>query len=216
MIKFELEGTDGAGKSTGLKYLDEKLTSRGFKVLQTREVGNPHVPICTRLRELVLAPDSGLSGEAMELIFSAMRLENDRWLQELEKSENKPNVVLSDRGWLSHLAYTDHNVSVEFVQNLYTKFIGNMTQFPDAIIYFSVSPEVALQRRVRRGEVADVIELKGVEFQDKVRQSFEKYINEYADKITIYRVDANQDIQGVQKQLDQIAYELALSGLIQK
>jgi len=77
MIKLEFEGTDGAGKTTGLKYFIEEVKKRNLTVVETREVGNPNIPVCIKLRELVLSPDSGLCGEAMELVFSAMRYEND-------------------------------------------------------------------------------------------------------------------------------------------
>ena len=85
MIKLEFEGTDGAGKTTGLKYFIEQAQKRGLSVVETREVGNPNVPICVKLREIVLSKDSGLSGEAMEFVFAAMRFENDKWLKSLPK-----------------------------------------------------------------------------------------------------------------------------------
>src|SRR5665213_831549 len=96
MLKIEFEGTDGAGKTTGLKYFIEEAKKRGLTVVETREVGNPNVPVCVKMRELVLSPDSGLCGEAMELVFSAMRYENDRWLKTLENSSNSPDFVVSD------------------------------------------------------------------------------------------------------------------------
>ena len=91
MIKIEIEGTDGAGKTTGLKYLIEKAQSLGLSVVETREVGNPHIPTCTKLRELVLDPKSELDGKSMEFIFSAMRVENDKWLKNLQ--EDRKSVV---------------------------------------------------------------------------------------------------------------------------
>jgi dTMP kinase len=207
MLKVGIEGTDGAGKSTGLKYLVEKLKERGLNTIETREVGNPHIPICVKLRETVLAPESNLSGEAMELIFSAMRLENDKWLKLLPDSVD---FVVSDRDYFSHLAYTDHNVSELFARDLYQGFMEKYTSMPDIVIYFSVNTETALKRRINRGGVMDVIEMKGIEYQNKVRDSFDKYIKEYdyrngADsEIMFYSVNANDTIEGVRSQLDEI------------
>jgi len=217
-IKIEIEGTDGAGKTTGLKYLIEQAKARGLSVVETREVGNPNIQSCVKLRELVLSPDNNLSGEAMELIFSAMRLENDKWLRNLQAQTDAPNLVVSDRGWLSHLAYTDHNVSEDFTKTLYGDFVRNITLLPDVVIYFSVNTETALKRRVKRGSGMDVIEMKGVEFQERVRSSFEKYINQYSGKFQVYVVDANQDIDGVREQLDVILNSLTYSnaGLTEK
>jgi len=207
MLKIEFEGTDGAGKTTGLKYFTLKAALMGKTVVETREVGNPNVPICVKLRETVLDPSSGLCGEAMELIFSAMRFENDRWLINLSESHDAPDLVVSDRGLLSHLAYTDHNVSEKFSQELFGDLVSKNTLMPNVVIYFDVSPETALKRRSGRG-TTDVIEAKGSLFQEKVRNSFEKYMDRYAGKMRIFRVDANQSIQGVRDQLDCILEQL--------
>jgi len=154
----------------------------------------------------VLDPSNNLSGEAMEMIFSAMRFENDRWLTNLKNSNNPPNLVISDRGWFSHLAYTDHNVNEAFTKGLYINFLQNLTQMPDIVIYFNVDSEVAKQRMINRGQAMDAIELKGKNFQDKVRSSFKKYLVD--SNIKVFIVDANQDIEGVRKQLDFILGEI--------
>jgi dTMP kinase len=203
-LKIEFEGTDGAGKTTGLKYFIDKAKEKGLTVVETREVGNPNIPACVKLREFVLDPKSNLSGEAMELIFSAMRFENDRWFRELDDSKSAPDLVVSDRGWLSHLAYTDHNVSEDFTASLYGGLLHETTLLPDVVIYFTVNTDTALKRRIRRGETMDVIEAKGVEFQEKVRNSFLKYMHDYktGDKGQAFVVDANQSIEDVKRQLD--------------
>lgn len=212
MLKIECEGSDGAGKTTGLKYFVDLARSRGLNVVETREVGNPHIPFCVKMRELVLNPDNNIGGDTMELIFSAMRLENDKWLRKLVESDSPPDFVVSDRGWTSHLAYSDHNVNEEFVQRFYLGVMEKLTLLPDVIIYFSVNSETALKRRVKRGGAVDVIEAKGVEFQDKVRDSFEKYFQDLAPKVAIFEVDANDTIEGVQEQLDTILDELISVG----
>lgn len=202
-LKIEIEGCDGSGKTTALKYLVEKLKARGLSVLETREVGNPHIPICVQLRQTVLSPESNLSGEAMEFIFSAMRFENDKFMA---REGHKYDFVVSDRGWFSHLAYTDHNVTPEFTEALYVNFLQNYTSLPDVVIYFSVNTETALKRRVKRGETMDVIEMKGVEYQELVRESFNKYLEN--SNVRKFVIDANDTIEGVRKQVDQIVNEL--------
>ncbi len=203
--KIEIEGTDGAGKTTGLGYLIEKLKSAGKTVLETREVGNPNVPTCVKLRQLVLDPDSNLTGEAMEMIFSAMRFENDKWLRSVEKTAD---YVVSDRGWFSHLAYTDHNVSDGFTRDLYLSMMDKYTSLPDVVIYFKVNTETALQRRVKRGIGMDVIEMKGIGYQELVRTSFDKYLAHYDKTVQVYEVDANDTIEGVRAQIDSIVSKL--------
>lgn len=213
-LKIEVEGTDGAGKTTGLKYLIKKLEENGNSVLETREVGSPLIPINVKLRKTVLDPESDLSGEAMELIFAAMRFENDKFYKQ---AAGKHDFIVSDRGWLSHLAYTDHNVSVEFTEDLYLNFLADKTDMPDVVIYFAVDTQTALQRRESRGEGMDVIEMKGIEFQEKVRSSFEHYMSHSSLQNTkVFIVDANEDLEGVQTQLDRIIEELSSREYVDK
>jgi dTMP kinase len=216
-LKIEFEGTDGAGKTTGLKYFISQAQKLGMKVTETREVGNPHVPSCVKMREFVLDPKSDLSGEAMELIFSAMRIESDTWLNNLKNSPNSPDLVVSDRGFFSHLSYGLHNTSEAFVTGLFENLMAKQTSLPNVVIYFDVNTETALKRRVKRGEAMDVIEMKGVPYQDKVREAFGNYLEKYAkqEQITVYKIDANQDIKGVQDQLDMILHIIGLKPIVE-
>lgn len=199
MLKIEVEGTDGAGKTTALKYLLNKLQLKGKRVLETRDVGCPHIPACVKLREIVLNPDSNLCGETMEFIFAGMRLENDKYYKTVAEDYD---FILSDRGWLTHLAYTDHNVSKDFTNDFYLDIVEPLTDMPDVVIYLSVDGETALQRRIRRGEEADVIELKGPEYQELVRGSFQEYLMKYSGDTKVIIIDATKDLENVQKQLD--------------
>jgi len=202
---IEVEGTDGAGKTTALKYLIAQLRAAGKTVLETREVGNPNLPICVKLREIVLDPASNLSGEAMEFIFAAMRIENQKFYKEVG---DQYDFIVSDRGWLSHLAYTDHNVSPEFTDAFYGGVVSEITSPPDVVAYLSVNTETALKRRVKRETGMDVIEMKGVEFQEKVRKSFDVHLamldNEMQGDVMIFDIDANQTVEGVQTQVDEM------------
>lgn len=207
-MKIEIEGTDGAGKSTAVKYLAERLRDQGLTVLETREVGSKLIPTCLKLREIVLSPESDMSGEAMELVFAAMRLENERFYQRQKSAD----VILSDRGWLSHLAYTDHNVSKEFTDKFYLDFLQPLAPMPDLVIYLDLSTETAQKRISGRGEALDAIELKGLEFQENVRQSFAEHIEgleKYSPETNVVIIDANKDLESVQGQLELIVANLS-------
>lgn len=209
---IEVEGTDGAGKTTALKYLIEQIRATGKTVLETREVGSPLLPVCVKLRELVLDPASNLSDASMEFIFAAMRLENQKYYASVA---DQYDYIISDRGWLSHLAYTDNNVNKEFTQAFYKGVVQHMTELPDVVIYLDVDTEVAMKRRVKRGGAVDVIEMKGDSFQQKVRGSFEDHIDdlileasENDKRVNVFEVDANDNVEGVRYQVDQIIKQL--------
>lgn len=200
MIRIDFEGCDGSGKTTALKYAVQYLRELGYNVLDTREVGNPHVPVCVKLRELVLDPKSNLDGKSMELLFSAMRLENERFYASVQ---DQYDFVISDRGWFSHLAYTDNNVDPKFTEALYIDVIGKATPPPTAVVYLKVDPEVALKRRHDRNGFVDVIEQKGQGFQINVAASFNKWIDLYKYAVNTHVLDANESVESVQGQVRQ-------------
>ncbi|MDD5330139.1 MAG: dTMP kinase, partial [Sulfuricella sp.] len=70
-----LEGVDGAGKSTHLNWLAERLRSQGKPVLVTREPGG--TPLGEALRELLLHQAMHLETEAL-LMFAARREHLDK------------------------------------------------------------------------------------------------------------------------------------------
>jgi dTMP kinase len=202
---IEFEGIDGSGKTTAFEYFAKVLESKGLKVLRTREVGNPHIPICVELRKLVLNPEIQMDGRAMECVFAAMRIENQKFYNSVA---SKYDVIVSDRGWLSHLAYTDHNVSKEFTDNFYLNVIAKETRRPDTVIWLDINPEVALARRNKRNGFVDAIEAKGQQFQKLVYNSFLNHIEaETQLGVQVLSVDANQNIDGVQSQLNKLAEE---------
>lgn len=203
-VRIDLEGIDGSGKTTALKYLLKKLQQHDKRVLSTQEVGSPHIRPCTELRKIVLNPEFQLYGESMEFIFAAMHLENDGFYKSVE---NKYDYVLSDRGWFSHLAYTDHNVSEEFTQKFYLDFFSSMASLPDVVVYLKVDSSLSEARRKARNEALDAIEIKGSKYQESVGKSFEKYLNMYSN-LDIMIIDAAQDIAGVEGQLDGVVEKL--------
>ena len=58
-----LEGVDGAGKSTHLVWIAERLRAGGREVVVTREPGG--TPLGERLRELLLAEPMHIETETM-------------------------------------------------------------------------------------------------------------------------------------------------------
>lgn len=202
---IEFSGADGVGKTTAFTYLCHQLETRGKKILRTREVGSPHIPICTKLRELILDPTQHLDGKTMECVFAAMRIENQRFYASVK---DQYDYIVSDRGILCHLAYTDHNVSPEFTEEFYYGVVARYTSLPDMILLFMADPQVALSRITKRGEAADAIEAKGTAFQEKVIRSYTQHANRlhtmnYEDKyVDIHVIDANRSIADVQKNMD--------------
>lgn len=218
MKTISLSGVDGSGKSTAWKYLADQLEARGFRVLRTREVGSPHIPVCSKLRELVLDPAVNMDPKAMEFIFAAMRIENQKFYDSVQ---DQYDFAISDRGWFDHLAYTDHNVNPDFTTVLYNWVVLPNTTLEEYVIYMKIDPRVSWDRKQARG-TTDVIENKGLEFQEKVSDSFDKYTLQYArvytsddetvhdDGIHVHQINAEGAIEEVQAELDSFIDQVLL------
>lgn len=193
---IEFSGADGSGKTTALRYFCDRLQDAGKRVLRTREVGSPHVPACVKLREVILDPEAKMDGRAMELVFAAMRVEQQRFY---DRVRDQYDFIVSDRGWLDHLAYNDHNVSEDFTRRFYLDVIARETYMPDRVYLFKVSPAEALRRRTKRAGFVDAIEAKGEEFQKLVAGSFIKYAQQLA---CVRHVDADRPVEEVQSYFD--------------
>lgn len=202
MWRIEFSGCDGSGKTTALLYAVEYLESLGYRVLQTREVGNPNVDTCVKLRSLALDPKSNINGKTMELICAAMRIENELFYQQVAY---KYDFIVSDRGYLDHLAYGDVNCSPEFTKELFLDCVSKYTSEPYAIFYFDCDIETAKERRKLRGEAVDAIEAKGEEFQKQVAERFKFHIK---DMKNVHVVNANLPKQDVFAQINKLLAKL--------
>jgi dTMP kinase len=102
------EGPEGAGKSTQVTRLAEKLAEHGFEVLSTREPGGTMVGEMIR-RILLDGPD--LSGWTEALLFTAARAQ---LVQDVIRPQLEAGlVVLCDRYRDSTLAYQGYGRGVD-------------------------------------------------------------------------------------------------------
>lgn len=194
-----IEGVDGAGKSTTLDFIRERLTARGHEVLTTREPGG--TPLAEEIRSLALAERTEAVDPLAEtlLIFAARAqhvatrvrpaLEAGRW-------------VLCDRFTDSTFAYQGGGVGVEdaVIAQLAERVHGDC--WPDLTIYLDAPVDVAMQRVRQRGQQKsagqDRFEKEQREFFERVRKIFRSRARTYP---RIVEVDASQPLQTVYAQL---------------
>lgn len=201
MKRIEFSGCDGSGKTTALYSTVEFLQNLGYRVLHSREVGNPHIESCVKLRSLALDPTSKIDGKTMELICAAMRIENELFYRSVA---DKYDVLVSDRGYLDHLAYGDVNCSPEFTKELFIDCVSKYTSKPDIVFFFDISTQEAKKRRAMRGDVVDAIEAKGDEFQQKVAERFKAHIEGMPN---VHVIDAGLSATAVFKQVQNVLME---------
>ena len=158
------EGIDGAGKSTQIA----RLAAAFPQAIVTKEPGG--TKLGKNLREILLK-ENDLDKRAEILLFLADRAEH---FGKIIKP-NLDKMILSDRGFVSGMAYAlaGGNFSFEELLNL-NKFVlqGN---FPQKIVFFKADESTLRSRLSSRAEM-DGIEARGFEYLLRVQDAMEEIL----------------------------------------
>lgn len=175
------EGIDGAGKSTHLAALADRLTAAGRAVLVTREPGG--TPLAERLRELFLRDPMDDLTELL-LVFAARR---DHLQQVIRPALAQGTTVLCDRFTDATFAYqgAGRGVDLAWLRTLEAWVHGDLQ--PDLTLWFDASPAVAAQRRAAVRD-ADRLEVLDAAFFGRVRDGYGARLS--AEPRRIVRIDA--------------------------
>lgn len=166
-ILLAFEGGEGAGKSTQIERLAERLRAEGRDVVVTHEPGG--TDLGRGVRELLLDGTSGLSPRAEALLFAADRAQHVDTV--ITPALHAGKVVITDRYVDSSLAYqgAGRKLTVDEVLRLSRWATGGLR--PDLTVLLDVPAEVGLARAGRRGS-ADRLERESIEFHERVRRGF--------------------------------------------
>jgi dTMP kinase len=165
------EGGEGAGKSTQVKLLADRLKASGIDTVVTREPGGS--PGAEIIRHLVLAGVGkalGADGEA--LLFAAAR--DDHVQRVIEPALARGRWVLCDRFVDSTRVYQGKlgDADPGLIRAMERVTIGELQ--PDLTIVLDVPVEVGLARAAARrgGEAADRFESEDIGFHRRLRDAF--------------------------------------------
>lgn len=165
LITFE--GGEGAGKSTQIRLLADRLAVSGYRVRQLREPGGTAVGEAVRSVLLDVA-HAGMDPRAEILLYEAARaqLVGDVIEPALEAGE----IVLCDRFYDSTTAYQGFGraLDVDRVDDLNRFATGGLR--PDLTIVLDIDPRAGVSRATTGG--ADRLESEGVPFHERVRSGF--------------------------------------------
>lgn len=186
------EGIDGAGKSTHIRLLADRLRSAGASVVTTREPGGTE--LAETLRALVLQSSMDALTEAL-LVFAARR-SHLRTLIEPALADGK--TVLCDRFTDATFAYQGGGRGLELEVLVALERWVQQGRQPDLTLLFDVALTVAAQRR-SRDDAPDRFERQDAAFFERVREGY--LARERAAPQRFARIDSNMPVEAVQAQV---------------
>lgn len=197
---ISLEGIDGAGKTTQIELLCQKLAKLGFSVVAVREPGS--TPLSEKIRELLLDVRSqDISPLAESFLYAAARAQLVAEVIRPALTEGK--VVIADRYFDSTIAYQGYGrgIDVEFLRQLNLLATGGL--MPCLTILLDLPPEEGMVRR--GGLPPDRLEKEGIDFQRAVREGYLTLSRSEPDRIKV--VDARLQVEDVHEQVVRLVLE---------
>lgn len=190
MIAFD--GGNGAGKSSVIRMVGDRLSADGHQVVFSREPGG--TVIGEKLREIVLSPDTPEMHDVTEaMIFAASRAQHVRQL--IIPAIEAGKVVICDRFAASGVSFQHYGrgISLHLIKSLNAIALGGFK--PDLTIILDIDPEVGAQRVKSRGEKLERVELAELDFHTRAREGFLAQARENPDDYRI--IDASKSLDQV-------------------
>ena len=193
-----IEGSEGAGKSTAIKFIKGLLEECGEKVVLAREPGG--TPMAEDLRTVIKSAnlDEKVDPRTELLIMYAARVQ--LFENVIRPALEAGSFVICDRFFYSTWAYQGggRELGLEIIKPIHDLCLGEVT--PGLAIYMDIDPELGLERARGRGAL-DRFELEQIDFFHRTRAMYRTLCE---DREEMTKVDASQNLGQVQNSLKKL------------
>ncbi len=207
-LLLTFEGGEGAGKSTQIVRLRDRLTKAGYDVIALREPGG--TTISEQIREVVLSSKNiGIAFTTEVLLFQAARAQIYREI--VLPSLEAGKVVLMDRSRDSSMVYQGvvRGFGLELIEQLNT--ISTKNTYPDLTYLLDVDAAVGLKRSQEAGN-GNRFEMEATDFHAQVRTAYLDLAKKN-DHERWHIVDASQSFETVEAEIWEIFQEGKYEGM---
>ena len=190
------EGIDGAGKSSHVDWLAERLRQRGLTVQVTREPGG--TALGEKLRDLLLNQSMHLETETL-LMFAARR---EHLAQVIEPALARGEWVVCDRFTDATHAYQGGGRGLERSKLQVLEHWVHEHLQPNLTLLFDLPLEVARERIAVASRDLDRFEQERADFHERVRHAYLERAHAHPERMRV--IDANNTLDDIRKRLEEI------------
>ncbi|MGM8365500.1 dTMP kinase [Virgibacillus sp. W0181] len=186
-----LEGGEGAGKTTILHLLSEKLQALGYDVLTTREPGG--IEISEKIRNIILdTSHTEMEKRTEALLYAAARRQHlvEKVLPALENGK----IVLCDRFIDSSLAYQGYARGIGMDEVYTINQFAIQQCMPGLTLFFDIKPEKGLQRIAsNNNRERNRLDMETLSFHQMVYEGYSKLRERFPERIKTINADQQLD-----------------------
>jgi len=193
-VFITLEGVEGSGKSTQMKFLADYLRGRGYRVLITREPGGTQIG--DKIRDILLNPEfKEMDYRTEVLLYAAGRAQHVS--QVIKPALKLKKIVICDRYIDSSLVYQGFGRGLTLEDILNINKWATQDLEPDLTILLYIPVEEGLRRATE--VYADRIEREGIEFHRKVHEGYRELARKFPKRY--YVVEALGDPKEIHREI---------------
>tara|TARA_Y100000310_G_C20704311_1_gene833502 strand:+ start:35777 stop:36424 length:648 start_codon:yes stop_codon:yes gene_type:complete len=205
-LMIVVDGSNGAGKTTVIKKLEEFLVGKKLDVVLTREPGG--TSISEKVRDIILDKENSEMCDLTELLlFAASRAQHVQ--EKIIPAIENGSIVISDRFDAATISFQHYARGIDL--ELITKIndIAKAGFQPDMNIILDLPPEIGLERVHGRGDKLDRMEDEKMEFLANARNGYLEQAKASPDKFTV--IDASKTKEEVAEEAISCLEELLTS-----
>lgn len=188
------EGGEGAGKTSILHTIKQRLSAQGYEVLATREPGG--IEISEKIREIIHDPlHTAMDARTEALLYAAAR--NQHLVEKVLPALKKGKVVLCDRFIDSSLAYQGYARGLGMDEVFAINQFAIQDCMPNLTLFFDIEPKKGLQRiTANKDRERNRLDLEKLHFHEQVYEAYKILVKKYPNRIQT--MNADQTIEMVE------------------
>jgi len=188
------EGGDGSGTTTQLTNLEKTLSLGAVPPLPViYKTFEPTDGPIGRIIRQGMREEIQLKSETIAYLFAADRREHLFGRNGIEERCNQGELVVCDRYLFSSLVYQGITCGKELPRLLNKDF-----PLPELVLFFDIDPEIA-QKRMKNRSKKEIYE--NLEFQIRVRESYQELFREYENETRVEIIDACKPVEEVGREI---------------